>query len=67
MREADLQTQLDSAKAAIGHLREALADMVKKHPCHDPACDSCHCESCNAQHALSATCGYDNEAKSTKD
>lgn len=66
MREADLQTQLDSAKAAIGHLREALTDILKKHPC-DHHFDGCHCELCNAQHALSATCGYDNEAKSTKD
>lgn len=42
--------------AAIGHLRMALKEMVEAHPC--PFAGACHCPTCVAQHALSATGGF---------
>lgn len=57
---------LTSKLAAIRHLRAALKQIVDKHPCSyfvvkvgEQTLSDCHCATCVAEHALSATCWYE--------
>lgn len=45
--------EVERLEACIGHLSEALRDLIKDHPCKIQG--ACHCSTCLAQHAISAS------------